>query len=161
LPRVEVEARVNSYDIVGKGSDFYDTFLGLTVSQNLFDGGRQEAIESRSAKGVEKARAQSEQTIADVELALKRAYSNRQSLIPRYKSLQAQLNQKIKTQRAYEEQFIAGRRPLNDLVSAQQQVLDSALTVVTTKAELHRQHFTILALMGDLAVKPIRIDSLN
>lgn len=154
LPRIEVEARVNAYDAVGNGTDYYDTFVGLSVSHNLFDGGRTKAIQNRSANGLERSRAQYEQTIADIELAIKRAYANRQSLIPRYKSLQAQLDQKLKTRLAYEEQFIHGRRPLNDLITAQQQVLDAALTVIETKAELHRQHFTILALTGDLATKP-------
>ena len=153
MPRVEVEARVNAYDTTRTGSDFYDTFMGVTVSHSLFDGGRQNAVEDRSAKSVERTRAQSQQTMADVEFAIKRAYANRKSLIPRYKSLQAQLDQKLKTRQAYEAQFIAGRRPLNDLITAQQQVLDAALTVVETKAELHRQHFTILALMGDLIDK--------
>jgi outer membrane protein TolC len=153
MPRIEAEMRINSYDTARSGLDFYDTFVGVSVTQNLFDGGRQNAVEKRSATGIERTRAQSQQTLADVEFAIKRAYSNRESLIPRYKSLQAQLDQKLKTRQAYEAQFIAGRRPLNDLITAQQQVLDAALNVVETKAELHRQHFTILALIGDLIVK--------
>ncbi len=154
LPRIEVEARMNAYDAIGSGTDYYDTFVGLSVSHNLFDGGRQKAIKERSANALERTQAQYEQTLADIELALKRAYANRESIIPSYKSLQAQLDQKLKTRIAYEEQFITGRRPLNDLITAQQQVLDAALTVIDSKAELHRQHFTILALIGDLAVKP-------
>ena len=153
LPRLEVEARLNAYDAMENGSKFYDTFFGVKLSHNLFDGGKQAATVDRTSNGVDRARSQYDQTVNEVELALKRAYSNRESLIPRYKGLQAQLDQKIKTREAYEEQFIAGRRPLNDLVSAQQQVLDAAQTVIETKADLHRQHFTILALTGELARK--------
>lgn len=153
LPRLEVEARLNAYDAMENGTKFYDTFFGVKLSHNLFDGGKQAATVDRTSNGVDRARSQYDQTVNEVELALKRAYSNRKSLIPRYKGLQAQLDQKIKTREAYEEQFIAGRRPLNDLVSAQQQVLDAAQTVIETKADLHRQHFTILALTGELARK--------
>lgn len=153
LPRLEVEARLNAYDAMENGTKFYDTFFGVKLSHNLFDGGKQAATVDRTSNGVDRARSQYDQTVNEVELALKRAYSNRESLIPRYKGLQAQLDQKIKTREAYEEQFIAGRRPLNDLVSAQQQVLDAAQTVIETKADLHRQHFTILALTGELARK--------
>jgi outer membrane protein TolC len=71
-------------------------------------------------------------------------------LIPRYKSLQAQLDQQKKTRQAYEEQFLSGRRPLNDLIIAQQQVLSAALNTIESKSHLHRQHFLIMALMGDL-----------
>lgn len=153
LPRIEVQARANSFDAFGGGPEYNDAFVGINVSYDLFDGGRKKAISSRTSIAVERVREQNNQVVKDVELALKQAYANRQSLIPRYKSLQAQLDQQIKTRKAYEEQFLSGRRPLNDLIGAQQQVLDAALITIESKAQLHRQHFLILALMGDLTLQ--------
>jgi len=153
LPRIEVQARANSFDAFGGGPEYNDAFVGINVSYDLFDGGRKKAISSRTSIAVERVREQNNQVVKDVELALKQAFANRQSLIPRYKSLQAQLDQQIKTREAYEEQFLSGRRPLNDLIGAQQQVLDAALITIESKAQLHRQHFLILALMGDLTLQ--------
>lgn len=150
LPRIEVQARLNSYDTFAEGSKFYDTFAGINVSHELFDGGREKAIANRTLVAIERVREQNNETMRNVEFSLKQAYANRQSLIPRYKSLQAQLDQQKKTRQAYEEQFLSGRRPLNDLIIAQQQVLSAALNTIESKSQLHRQHFLIMALMGDL-----------
>jgi adhesin transport system outer membrane protein len=151
LPRVEVEARLTSYDASRSGLDFYDTFVGVTVKHKIFDGGLQNSAEERSRNKFARSESEHESLVREVEMSLNRAYANRQSLIPQYKALQTQLEHNIETRKAYEEQFLAGRRPLNDLISAQQQVLEVALQVVDYRAELHRQHFAILSLIGDLS----------
>lgn len=150
LPRLELEGSLNSYDLTRNGTDYYDSFIGLRISHSILDGGLKRSTKEKSQSQLERARAEYDNTERAVELALKRAYANRASLIPQYKALQAQLDHKRETRRAYEEQFLAGRRPLNDLVAAQQQVLDTALRVVDFKSELHRQHFSILSLVGEL-----------
>ncbi|KZK73398.1 MAG: hypothetical protein A3K90_02065 [Pelodictyon luteolum] len=150
-PRLEVEANLTVYDVTRNESDYYDSFVGLKLSHNILDGGLKSSTKARTRSQMERARSEYDNTQRAVELALRRAYANREALIPQYKALQAQLDHKRETQRAYEEQFLAGRRPLNDLVAAQQQVIDTAIRTLDYKAELHRQHFVILSLIGELA----------
>ena len=150
LPRIEVEARVDYFDVTRSRNDFYDASIGLNVTYDLYDGGLRRARKQGSRSQLREAEAANQQVTRDVELALARAYANREGLIPELRIIQGQLNHVIATRDAYQEQFVAGRRDLNELISAQQQVFGVSLKVSEFKAELHRQHFTILSLLGEL-----------
>lgn len=150
LPRVEVEARVDYFDVTRSRNDNYDASIGLYVTYDLYDGGLRRARQRGSRSQVREAEAANQQVTRDVELALASAYANREGLIPELRIIQGQLDHVTATRDAYQEQFIAGRRDLNELISAQQQVFGVSLQVSEFKAELHRQHFTILSLLGEL-----------
>lgn len=150
LPRVEVEARVDYFDVTRNRSDFYDTSIGLNFTYEIYDGGLRRARQQGSRSRLSEAEAANQQIIRDVELTLATAYANREGLIPEFRIIQGQLDHVIATRDAYQEQFIAGRRDLNELISAQQQVFGVSLQVSDFEAELHRQHFTILSLLGEL-----------
>ena len=150
LPRVEVEARVDYFDVTGSRSDFYDATIGLNVTYDLYDGGLRRARQQGSRSQLREAEASNQQVLRDVELALSSAYANREGLIPELRIIKGQLEHVIATRDAYQEQFTAGRRDLNELISAQQQVFGVSIQVSEVEAELHRQHFTILSLLGEL-----------
>jgi len=78
------------------------------------------------------------------------AYSSRASLRPQLLSLEDQVDANQSTLDAYEEQFLAGRRPLNDLVTAQRELYGARAQLLDTQGELHLQHFSIRRLTGDL-----------
>ncbi len=150
MPRIEVEGRVDYYDIARDRASSYDASVGLRVTYDLYDGGLRRAQEKSSQGEVRLAEAEAEQVTRDIELALSQAYANRAGLIPELKIAKGQLNQVVATRDAYQEQFIAGRKLLSDLISAQQEVFAVGLQVTELEADLHRQHFTIMSLLGEL-----------
>lgn len=155
LPRIEVEASATGFDTFNRGGDYYDSSVGLRMTADLFDGGRQEAAVQRALNNLEGARFRHDQTVNAVERIINAAYSERVNLIPQFKASQAKRDQEIASREAYVEQWLAGRRPLNDLLAAQDRVFQNSLESIELKSELHRQHFFILSLIGDLD-KPIR-----
>lgn len=155
MPRIEVEASATGFDTFNRGDDYYDSSIGLRLTTDLFDGGRQEAAVQRALSNLESARFRHDQTVNAVERVINSAYSERVNLIPQFKASQAKRDQEIASREAYVEQWLAGRRPLNDLLAAQDRVFQNSLEAIELKSELHRQHFFILSLIGDLN-KPLQ-----
>lgn len=151
LPRIEVEARASGFDTFNRGDDYYDSSIGLRMTTELFDGGRQEAQVQRALNSLESARFQYDRVVNAVERILNAAYAERVNLIPQFKASQAKRDQEIATREAYTEQWLAGRRPLNDLLTAQDRIFDNSMEAIELKSSLHRQHFFILSLLGELA----------
>ncbi|MEX0386268.1 TolC family protein [Spiribacter onubensis] len=149
-PQVSLGASVTGYDITREGEDYYDSFFGLRVNAPLFDGGSRRARidQAQRQAGLEQARV--DELRANVVRSVSEAYSARASLRPRLESLRAQVESNRATLEAYEEQFFTGRRPLNDLVTAQRELYAAQADLLDLRGELHLQHFTIRRLTGDL-----------
>ncbi|PZA00655.1 hypothetical protein A6K26_004540 [Gammaproteobacteria bacterium 2W06] len=149
-PQVSLGATVTGFDVTREGQDFYDSFIGLRVNAPLFDGGSRRAQVDQALRQASLERARVDELRANVVRALSEAYSNRASLQPRLEGLRQQVAANRETLSAYEEQFFTGRRPLNDLVTAQRELYGAQAGLLDLRGELHLQHFTIRRLTGDL-----------
>ena len=150
LPRIEVEGRVGYFDTTRQFTDFYDQSISVNLTYDLYDGGLRRARQQGSLSQLERVKAENQQLIRNIESALGRAYANRVGLIPEYRIVQGELDRVVATRNVYEEQFVSGQKPLSEIITAQQQVFSVGLQVSDLRAELHRQHFTILSLLGEL-----------
>ena len=151
LPRIEVEGRLAYFDTTRQYTDFYDQSVSINLTYDIYDGGLRKARQQGSLSQLDRAKAEDEQLIRSIRSALGRAYANRIGLIPEYRIVRGELDRDIATRNVYREQFVAGKKPLSDLITAQQQVFSAALQVSEIEANLHRQHFTILSLLGELS----------
>lgn len=149
-PQVSLGASVTGYDVTREGEDYYDSFIGLRLSTPLFDGGRRKAQINQAQRQATLEQARVDEIRANIVRALSQAYASRASLKPQLSSLDAQVRANRATLDAYEEQFFSGRRPLNDLVTAQRELYGAQAQQLTLRGELHTQHFTIRRLTGDL-----------
>jgi|GEM_PF-1528604 len=149
-PQVSLGATITGYDITREGEDYYDSFIGLRVNAPLFDGGSRRAQVEQARRQASLEQARVDELRANIVRALSEAYSNRASLQPRLEGLREQVNANRETLTAYEEQFFTGRRPLNDLVTAQRELYGAQADLRDLRGELHLQHFTIRRLTGDL-----------
>ena len=149
-PEVSLGASVTGFDVTREGEDFYDSFIGLRVNTPLYDGGSRRAQIDQARRQANLQQAQVDDVRANVVRAISEAYSQRASLRPRLDNLADQVQANRSTLEAYEEQFFSGRRPLNDLVTAQRELFGARVDLVNLRGELHRQHFSIRRLTGDL-----------
>jgi outer membrane protein, adhesin transport system len=150
-PSISLEASATGIDSSRQSaSRNYDSFVGLEISQQLFDGGSRDARMSRAAQLVLAAEQQLSEIKAQLISGIRAAYANRESLFQRYQEVQTQQMRDRETQQSYEEQFLVGRRPLNDLITAQRETYSSALQQASIEAEVHLQHFIIRSFIGDL-----------
>ena len=149
-PQVSLGASLTGYDITREGEDYYDSFFGLRVNAPLLDGGNRQARIEQARRQASLEQARVDELRANVVRSVSEAYSARASLRPRLEALRAQVESNRATLEAYEEQFFTGRRPLNDLVTAQRELYSAQADLLDLKGELHLQHFTIRRLTGDL-----------
>ncbi len=150
-PSVSLEASASGVDSTRQStSKNYDSFLGFRVSADLFDGGSRSARIGRASQALTTAEQQLTEVKSQLISSLRSAYANRESLVQRFKEVKTQQERDRETQKSYEEQFLVGRRPLNDLISAQRETYSSALQQASIEAEVHLQHFIIRSLIGDL-----------
>lgn len=149
-PQVSLGATVTGYDVTREGEDYYDSFIGFRVNAPLFDGGSRRAQLEQQQRQASLEQARVDELRAQVVQSISEAYSSRASLKPQLRSLENQVTANQSTLKAYEEQFLAGRRPLNDLVSAQRELYTARADLLDTEGELHLQHFSIRRLTGDL-----------
>ncbi len=149
-PQLSLGASVTGYDVTREGEDFYDSFIGLRLNAPLFDGGGRRAQIDQAQRQANLEQARVDELRANIVRSLSEAYSGRASLRPQLESLEDQVAANRATLEAYEEQFFTGRRPLNDLVTAQRELYTSRAELLDTQGELHLQHFTIRRLTGDL-----------
>jgi outer membrane protein len=149
-PQVSLGATLTGYDVTREGEDYYDSFIGFRVNAPLFDGGsrRAQVEQQQRQAGLEQARV--DELRAGVVQSVSQAYSSRASLRPQLIALEDQVAANESTLEAYEEQFLAGRRPLNDLVTAQRELYTARAELLDARGELHAQHFNIRRLTGDL-----------
>ncbi len=149
-PQISLGASLTGYDVTREGEDFYDSFIGLRLNAPLFDGGGRRAQIEQAQRQANLEQARVDELRANIVRSLSEAYSGRASLQPQRESLEDQVAANRATLEAYEEQFFTGRRPLNDLVSAQRELYTSRAELLDIQGELHLQHFTIRRLTGDL-----------
>ena len=149
-PQVSLGASLTGYDITREGQDYYDSFFGLRVNAPLLDGGNRQARIEQARRQASLEQARVDELRANVVRSVSEAYSARASLRPRLEALRSQVESNRATLEAYEEQFFTGRRPLNDLVTAQRELYSAQADLLDLKGELHLQHFTIRRLTGDL-----------
>ena len=149
-PQVSLGASVTGYDITREGEEFYDSFFGLRVNAPLFDGGSRQARIDQAQRQARLEQARVDQLRANVVRSISEAYSTRASLRPRLIALRAQVESNRSTLAAYEEQFFTGRRPLNDLVTAQRELYAAQADLLDLRGEMHLQHFTIRRLTSDI-----------
>jgi outer membrane protein len=149
-PEVSLGASVTGFDVTREGEDYYDSFIGLRVNAPLFDGGSRRAQIEQARRQAALQQARVDELRANIVRAVSEAYSTRASLQPRLEALRKQVAANQATLSAYEEQFFTGRRPLNDLVSAQRELYTARADLLDLRGELHLQHFTIRRLTGDL-----------
>ncbi len=149
-PQLSLGASVTGYDITREGEDYYDSFIGLRLNAPLFDGGSRRAQIDQAQREANLEQARVDELRANIVRAMSEAYSGRASLQPQLMALEAQVEANEATLAAYEEQFFTGRRPLNDLVTAQRELYAARAELLDLRGELHLQHFTIRRLTGDL-----------
>ena len=149
-PQISLGASVTGYDVTREGQDYYDSFIGLRVNAPLFDGGSRRAQLEQQKRQASLEQARADELRASVVQSVSEAYSSRASLRPQLIALEDQVEANRSTLEAYEEQFLAGRRPLNDLVTAQRELYSARADLLDTRGELHGQHFSIRRLTGDL-----------
>lgn len=149
-PQISLGASVTGYDVTREDDNFYDSFVGLRVNAPLLDGGSRRAELEQQQRQASLEQARVDELRANIVQAVSEAYSSRASLRPQLLSLEDQVDANQSTLDAYEEQFLAGRRPLNDLVTAQRELYGARAQLLDTRGELHLQHFSIRRLTGDL-----------
>ena len=149
-PQVSLGASVTGYDITREGEDYYDSFIGLRVNAPLFDGGSRSAQIDQAQRQASLELARVDELRAGIVRAVSEAYSSLASLRPQLEALESQVEANRQTLAAYEEQFFTGRRPLNDLVTAQRELYGAQSERLDLRGELHLRHFTIRRLTGDL-----------
>lgn len=151
-PRLSLELSGTAPDVLGDaGLKNRDAYIGLRVAYDVFNGG---ATLGRTVQAGGRRRA-AQLDVQRAERALDRGLRQAYSAVQaRERQAQAMAERVERDRQAiddYEELFLAGRRSLNDLISAQRDYFSSAMQLLEVQLDLRVQRFSVAALTGELA----------
>lgn len=151
-PRLSLEFTGTAPDAFGdNGFDNRDTYLGVRVAYDVFNGG---AMLGRTRQASGRRRA-AQHALERAELALDRGLKQAYAAVEARERQSEAMAERMQRDRQaiddYEELFLAGRRSLNDLIVAQRDYFSSAMQFLDVQFDLRVQRFAVAALTGGLA----------
>jgi outer membrane protein len=143
---------------VGLDEDANDTrFVGVTLEQTIYAGGRLSALLRQAIAGKDRARASLQQTAVTVLQNVGIAWAN---LSVAEASITAAEEQVTAARTAFEgvrDEAAAGARTTLDVLDAEQELLDAANTRLAAVAQRYLSVYQLLATMGLLTVDHLQL----
>lgn len=125
-----------------------DYSVMLKMRYNLFNGGYDVARSKEAAYRLTKSKNELESSLRQVIESMRLAWNSYESIIEQIPYLSEHVNSSVKTQKAYESQFRAGRRTLLDLLDSENELYQARRTMILANYAKQLSSYRILATMG-------------
>lgn len=138
-------ARSDRYDKLQE-----DAVALVTLSYNIFDGGRRRAEISRTNYQIEEADYKLQDTLVETETAFANAWNELTSTNERIYLLQTHRDSMEAVVSAYHEQFELGKRPLINLLDVENELSSARASVEEERLNRLQAAYRLLSAMGEL-----------
>lgn len=150
-PKLSLEGRASTgYDISGTDDFSSDASLKLSMRWNIFDGGIKAAAVQEEIRRESEAKLAYDQTVREVEQAVREAWLRLQSQGELASVYDQQLNSSAELVTSYRDQFKIGERSLLDVLDAQNTRVNVQILRETARFSVMFAEYRVLAASGDL-----------
>ena len=149
LPRLDLELTKTHYNIT-KESDEFDTFAGINLSYDIYNGGRSEAFKEQSRAEEEASLNSRDALIQSLLAELKESLRNLKLLPERLEAYKNAYVANKQSQYYAEKEFETSNALLLDLLQTERDFLDASESLIETLRTAEIQKYTYLQLTGEL-----------
>ena len=151
-PNVDLSARYGTQDRseLGLNETLTEGRIGLNLSYNLYNGGRDSANLSQAYQEVNVAKYQRDQACVDIRQNLQITYNNIAILERKLPALDQHRTSSSRVKVAYKDQFEIGQRTLLDVLDAENESFQANRSYITALYERKSAILTMLSEMGKL-----------
>lgn len=131
--------------------------LGLQMSQTIYSGGRLSSAHRRSMAGRDQSRATLLNVSRQVNQAVGIAWANIDVAGAQIRAIDQQISAAQQAYDGVREEATLGARTTLDVLDAEQSLLEARADKITAEANLQLAHYQLLAAMGLLTVKDLKL----